>query len=219
MAGHPDTRDPLLPRPLAPGSPQGAGLLTPGLSSQGTFGRCYQLTEVASGRVYAAKVIPRARLTAVGIGERVSLGGGTRSPQGGGAMPTGTPQSPTALPSPLLPPSRVAGWVLIPVSPRVRAGGPRIQRVPRGAAGLTPTQVERERELHGRLRHRHIVRLHGHFADCSHVYLLLEYCSRRVSECQHPKTEHPHAGASPGPELAPRSVPSPSPTSCGPGGG
>ncbi|KAM9620760.1 inactive serine/threonine-protein kinase PLK5 isoform 3-T3 [Morphnus guianensis] len=79
------------------------------LLGEGTFGRCYQLTEVASGRVYAAKVIPRVRLTTVGIGER----------------------------------------------------------------------VEREQELHGCLRHRHIVRLHGHFADSSHVYLLLEYCSRR----------------------------------------
>ncbi|XP_068277002.1 inactive serine/threonine-protein kinase PLK5 isoform X3 [Nyctibius grandis] len=88
------------------------------LLGEGAFGRCYQLTEVASGRVYAAKVIPRARLTAVGIGER----------------------------------------------------------------------VERERELHGRLHHRHIVRLHGHFADRSHVYLLLEYCSRRVSGHRHPRT-------------------------------
>ncbi|KAM6040276.1 inactive serine/threonine-protein kinase PLK5-like isoform 2-T2 [Theristicus caerulescens] len=79
------------------------------LLGEGAFGRCYQLTEVASGRVYAAKVIPRARLASVGIRER----------------------------------------------------------------------VERERELHGRLRHRHIVRLHRHFADRSHVYLLLEYCSRR----------------------------------------
>ncbi|XP_029888104.1 inactive serine/threonine-protein kinase PLK5-like [Aquila chrysaetos chrysaetos] len=79
------------------------------LLGEGTFGRCYQLTEVGSGRVYAAKVIPRVRLATVGIGER----------------------------------------------------------------------VEREQELHGRLRHRHIVRLHGHFADSSHVYLLLEYCSRR----------------------------------------
>ncbi|XP_074893907.1 inactive serine/threonine-protein kinase PLK5-like isoform X2 [Buteo buteo] len=79
------------------------------LLGEGTFGRCYQLTEVASGRVYAAKVIPRVRLAMVGIGER----------------------------------------------------------------------VEREQELHSRLRHRHIVRLHGHFADSSHVYLLLEYCSRR----------------------------------------
>ncbi|XP_062483547.1 inactive serine/threonine-protein kinase PLK5 isoform X2 [Pezoporus occidentalis] len=41
-------------------------------------------------------------------------------------------------------------------------------------------QVEREQELHGRLHHRHIVCLHGHFSDQRHVYLLLEYCSRRV---------------------------------------
>ncbi|OPJ86623.1 hypothetical protein AV530_006755 [Patagioenas fasciata monilis] len=75
---------------------------------EGTFGCCYQLTEVTSGRVYAAKVIPRARLTMVGTRDR----------------------------------------------------------------------VERERELQGRLCHRHIVRLHGHFTDCSHVYLLLELCSR-----------------------------------------
>ncbi|XP_014811033.1 PREDICTED: inactive serine/threonine-protein kinase PLK5-like [Calidris pugnax] len=39
-------------------------------------------------------------------------------------------------------------------------------------------EVERERELLGRLRHRHIVRLHRHFTDSGHVYLLLEYCSR-----------------------------------------
>lgn len=80
-------------------------------------------------------------------------------------------------------------------------------------------QVEREWELLVRLRHPHIVRLHGHFADRSHLYLLLEYCSRGVSERQHPKMEQPHAGALPGPELAPHSVPSPSPRSCGPGGG
>lgn len=101
---------------------------------------------------------------------------------------------------PLLPHTRVTGWVPIPISPRGRAGGPQTQRVPWGAAGLTPTQVERERELHSRLRHRHIVRLHGHFADRSHVYLLLEYCSRRVSECRHPKREHPGAGASTRPQ-------------------
>ncbi|KAJ7412204.1 inactive serine/threonine-protein kinase PLK5-like protein [Willisornis vidua] len=78
------------------------------LLGQGTFGCCYQVTEVTSGRVYAVKVIPRARLTAVGIGAR----------------------------------------------------------------------VEREQELHSHLSHRHIVRLHGHFADRSHLYLLLELCSR-----------------------------------------
>ncbi|XP_035169047.1 inactive serine/threonine-protein kinase PLK5-like, partial [Oxyura jamaicensis] len=79
------------------------------LLGEGAFGRCYRLTEVASGRVYAAKVIPRARLTAPGIAER----------------------------------------------------------------------VERERELQGRLCHRHVVHLHGHFADRSHLYLLLEHCGRR----------------------------------------
>ncbi|XP_066839771.1 inactive serine/threonine-protein kinase PLK5-like isoform X3 [Anser cygnoides] len=40
------------------------------LLGEGAFGRCYRLTEVASGRVYAAKVIPRARLAALGIAER-----------------------------------------------------------------------------------------------------------------------------------------------------
>ncbi|XP_059725697.1 inactive serine/threonine-protein kinase PLK5-like isoform X3 [Haemorhous mexicanus] len=78
------------------------------LLGEGTFGRCYQVTEVTSGRLYAAKVIPRARLAAVGIGDR----------------------------------------------------------------------VERERELQCRLRHPHIVRLHGHFTDRGHFYLLLELCSR-----------------------------------------
>ncbi|XP_010022680.1 PREDICTED: inactive serine/threonine-protein kinase PLK5-like [Nestor notabilis] len=81
------------------------------LLGEGAFGRCYQLTEVASGRVYAAKVIPRAQLTAVGIRERVS-------------------------------PRR----------------GDRMSR---------------------RMHHPHIVCLHGHFTDRHHIYLLLEYCSRR----------------------------------------
>ncbi|XP_066061549.1 inactive serine/threonine-protein kinase PLK5-like [Chamaea fasciata] len=78
------------------------------LLGEGAFGRCYQVTEVTSGRRYAVKVIPRARLAAAGIGDR----------------------------------------------------------------------VERERELHCHLRHPHIVRLHGHFADSGHLYLLLELCSR-----------------------------------------
>lgn len=51
----------------------------------------------------------------------------------------------------------------------------------RGVSGLTPMQVEHELELHGRLRHRHIVRLHGHFGTRSHLYLLLEHCGRGVS--------------------------------------
>ncbi|XP_027756822.1 inactive serine/threonine-protein kinase PLK5-like [Empidonax traillii] len=41
------------------------------LLGKGTFGRCYEVTEVSSGRLYALKVIPRARLAALGGGERV----------------------------------------------------------------------------------------------------------------------------------------------------
>ncbi|XP_064590056.1 inactive serine/threonine-protein kinase PLK5-like [Zonotrichia leucophrys gambelii] len=104
------------------------------LLGEGTFGRCYQVTEVTSGRRYAAKVIPRARLAAAGVGDR---------------------------------------------SPRAQCrGSPRVPEGPPGAAGLLSVQVERERELQCRLRHPHIVRLHGHFADGGHLYLLLELCSR-----------------------------------------
>ncbi|XP_015506974.1 inactive serine/threonine-protein kinase PLK5-like [Parus major] len=78
------------------------------LLGEGTFGRCYQVTEVTSGRLYAAKVIPRARLATAAIADR----------------------------------------------------------------------VERELELQRHLRHRHIVRLHGHFTDRGHLCLLLELCSR-----------------------------------------
>lgn len=93
-------------------------------------------------------------------------------------MPTGTPQSPALAPSPSCP----ARW------------GVSHPHLPEGACWGSPgvlMQVERERELHSRLRHPHIVRLHGHFADRGHVYLLLEFCSRGVSERRHPKTRPP----------------------------
>ncbi|XP_045432226.1 inactive serine/threonine-protein kinase PLK5 isoform X1 [Pipistrellus kuhlii] len=55
--------------------------------------------------------------------------------------------------------------------------------VPRGGPGarsLRPIgKVEREIALHSRLRHRNVVAFHGHFADRDHVYLVLEYCSRK----------------------------------------
>ncbi|XP_044609647.2 inactive serine/threonine-protein kinase PLK5 isoform X4 [Equus asinus] len=57
--------------------------------------------------------------------------------------------------------------------------------VPRGSGGggadhLCPRgKVEREIALHSRLRHRNIVAFHGHFADRDHVYMVLEYCSRK----------------------------------------
>ncbi|XP_054572899.1 LOW QUALITY PROTEIN: inactive serine/threonine-protein kinase PLK5 [Eptesicus fuscus] len=56
--------------------------------------------------------------------------------------------------------------------------------VPRGGPGVRSLRpfgkVEREIALHSRLRHRNIVAFHGHFADRDHVYLVLEYCSRKV---------------------------------------
>ncbi|XP_030365615.1 inactive serine/threonine-protein kinase PLK5-like [Strigops habroptila] len=118
------------------------------LLGEGAFGRCYQLTEVASGRIYAAKVIPRAQLTAVGIRERVSPRRGDRMSQRREDSAQRDPAEPQSPALALLPRS-LGCW------------------------------VEREQELHGRLHHRHIVCLHGHFADRHHVYLLLEYCSRR----------------------------------------
>ncbi|XP_072775570.1 inactive serine/threonine-protein kinase PLK5 isoform X2 [Taeniopygia guttata] len=137
------------------------------LLGEGTFGRCYQVTEVTSGRLYAAKVIPRARLAAAGTGDRVSPGG--HSP-GRGDSARGSPQSPSV---PL--PACLGGFP----SPRgVCWGGSPVPEGPAGAAGLLSVQVERELELQRRLRHRHIVRLHGHFTDRGHLCLLLELCSR-----------------------------------------
>ncbi|TRZ16222.1 hypothetical protein HGM15179_010901 [Zosterops borbonicus] len=78
------------------------------LLGEGTFGRCYRVSEVTSGRPYALKVIPRARLGAAGTGDR----------------------------------------------------------------------VQRELELQGRLRHPHLVRLHGHFTHSDRLCLLLELCAR-----------------------------------------
>uniref|UniRef100_A0A8B9Q3D0 Protein kinase domain-containing protein n=1 Tax=Apteryx owenii TaxID=8824 RepID=A0A8B9Q3D0_APTOW len=71
----------------------------------GAFGRCYELTDVSSGKVYAVKIIPQARLAELGNRQQM--------------------------------------------------------------------------ELHGCLRHRHVVGFHGHFADRSNVYVVLEYCGRR----------------------------------------
>lgn len=45
-------------------------------------------------------------------------------------------------------------------------------------------QVEREIELHSHLNHRHVVGFHRHFADRGNIYMLLEYCSRKVSRAE-----------------------------------
>lgn len=42
-------------------------------------------------------------------------------------------------------------------------------------------QINREIELHRGLSHKHIVHFYHHFEDKDNIYILLEYCSRRVS--------------------------------------
>ncbi|XP_013916706.1 PREDICTED: lamin-B2 [Thamnophis sirtalis] len=45
-------------------------------------------------------------------------------------------------------------------------------------------KVQREIELHSRLHHRNIVGFRRHFADQENIYLVLEYCSRKVSTAE-----------------------------------
>lgn len=54
-----------------------------------------------------------------------------------------------------------------------------------------PRQVEREIALHSRLSHPHVVGFHRHFADRDHIYMVLEYCSRRVSRRPAPACPSP----------------------------
>ncbi len=42
-------------------------------------------------------------------------------------------------------------------------------------------QINREIDLHRVLIHKHIVHFYHHFEDKDNIYILLEYCSRRVS--------------------------------------
>lgn len=60
-------------------------------------------------------------------------------------------------------------------------GGSRL----RAAAGLSLClpQIDKEIELHRLLHHKHVVQFHHHFEDQENIYILLEYCSRRVRAC------------------------------------
>lgn len=46
---------------------------------------------------------------------------------------------------------------------------------------VCPRQIDREIELHRILHHKHIVHFYHHFEDKENIYILLEYCSRKVS--------------------------------------
>ncbi|XP_070269966.1 inactive serine/threonine-protein kinase PLK5 isoform X3 [Myotis yumanensis] len=78
----------------------------------------------------------------------------------------------------------VSAFLRDPGSGRVYKRGKLIGKVvPRGGPGVRSLRpfgkVEREIALHSCLRHRNIVAFHGHFADRDHVYMVLEYCSRK----------------------------------------
>lgn len=47
---------------------------------------------------------------------------------------------------------------------------------------LNSLQVQQEIELHSQLHHRNVVGFHQHFTDQENIYLVLEYCSRKVRE-------------------------------------
>lgn len=48
------------------------------------------------------------------------------------------------------------------------------------ALSLCLPQIDKEIELHRLLHHKHVVQFHHHFEDQENIYILLEYCSRRV---------------------------------------
>lgn len=55
----------------------------------------------------------------------------------------------------------------------------------RFALSFSFCQIDREIELHRLLHHRHIVHFYHHFEDKENIYILLEYCSRKVSAARH----------------------------------
>lgn len=42
------------------------------------------------------------------------------------------------------------------------------------------SQIDKEIELHRLLHHKHVVQFYHYFEDKENIYILLEYCSRRV---------------------------------------
>uniref|UniRef100_A0A8D0CZE5 Serine/threonine-protein kinase PLK n=1 Tax=Sander lucioperca TaxID=283035 RepID=A0A8D0CZE5_SANLU len=82
---------------------------------KGGFAKCYEMTDLSTSKVYAAKIIPHARVS----------------------------------------------------KPHQRE------------------KIDREIELHRALHHKHIVHFYHHFEDKENIYILLEYCSRKVSATCH----------------------------------
>lgn len=104
---------------------------------QGGFAKCYEFTDLSTGKMYAAKIIPHTRVSKPHQREKV-----------------------TCCP--------VVTYLLLTANRLL---------------SLQPFdwQIDREIELHRALHHKHIVHFYHHFEDKDNIYILLEYCSRRVS--------------------------------------
>ncbi|KAK2086878.1 hypothetical protein P7K49_032785 [Saguinus oedipus] len=133
-------------------------------SPQGAFSRCYKLTDMSTGAVFALKVVPRG-----------GAGAGRLRPRGKVGVPIRARPAPRSM-------SRQRPCPFVPdLGEGTRGKGASCSRCPLQRVHVRAVlQVEREIALHSRLRHRNIVAFHGHFADRDHVYMVLEYCSHQV---------------------------------------
>lgn len=115
---------------------------------QGGFAKCYELTDLSAGKVFAAKIIPHARVAKPHQREKVSEGARRYL--------------------------AVSHFCFM-------------SYLCSNARWYAALQINREIELHRGLNHKHIVHFYHHFEDKDNIYILLEYCSRRVS---HPARHH-----------------------------
>lgn len=118
--------------------------LTVMLLSQGGFAKCYEFSDLVTGKVYAAKIIPHTRVSKPHQRAKVNA-------------------------AISLPDSCFWLW-LWSLSPGVM-----------WTTSCFSFQIDKEIELHRGLHHKHIVHFYHHFEDKDNIYILLEYCSRRVS--------------------------------------
>lgn len=105
---------------------------------QGGFAKCYEFTDLSTGKMYAAKIIPHTRVSKPHQREKVTC-------------------------------CVLLSLYLLLAADRLLSLQP------------FDWQIDREIELHRALHHKHIVHFYHHFEDKDNIYILLEYCSRRVS--------------------------------------
>lgn len=143
-----------------------------GLSLQGGFAKCYEMTDLTTNKVYAAKIIPHSRVAKPHQREKVRASLDDTALRNLSYVP-GWP-----FPLPAVAYSCVS-LVFFPTmaEPYLRVG----LSDPFPPPPFSRLQIDKEIELHRLLNHRHIVQFYHYFEDKENIYILLEYCSRRVS--------------------------------------